>query len=389
MTKDSARVVVKAASTEGRLLRVATNADFDGAVDFAPDDRGDRLLRFDLDGLEPNRRYYYALENDGSVGDDLGTFQTFPDGAGRFRMCFGSCARTGSTHRVFDTIRSLDPTLFLVAGDLHYQDIAQDDPGAYRQAYDLVFGSAEQAALYRSAPVAYIWDDHDFGRNDSTRTSPGRDAAQAIYRERVPHYPLAESGGPIHQAFDIGRVRVVMTDLRSRRDPSSVDNGRSMMGGLQRKWLLDELRRSHETHALTIWVSSVAWISGASDTDSWGGYDDERREIARSIESDGLDRILMLSGDAHMVAIDDGANNRYGRRNRPGFPVFHASAFDRPGSVKGGPYSEGTTAGGGHFGVVDVDDDGGREVRISLEGRDADNRTIMTHSFTVEAPTLL
>jgi hypothetical protein len=44
----------------------------------------------------------------------------------------------------------------------------------------------------------------------------------------------------------------------------------------------------------------------------------------------------MISGDAHMVAIDDGTNSDYADGGGGGFPVFHAGALDRSSSVKGG-----------------------------------------------------
>ena len=36
----------------------------------------------------------------------------------------------------------------------------------------------------------YMWDDHDYGPNDSDRFSPARDAALSSYRDVVPHFPL-------------------------------------------------------------------------------------------------------------------------------------------------------------------------------------------------------
>ena len=89
----------------------------------------------------------------------------------------------------------------------------------------------------------------------------------------------------------------------------------------------------------------------------------------------------MISGDAHMVAIDDGTHNAYGA-DGPGFPVFHAGALDRPGSLKGGPYSEGALPGGGQFGVIEVTDHG-HDLQVRLTGRGWDGREIMTRSFTV------
>ena len=66
----------------------------------------------------------------------------------------------------------------------------------------------------------------------------------------------------------------------------------------------------------------------------------------------------MVSGDAHMIAIDDGTNTNYSDTPGPGFPLFNAAALDRPGSIKGGPYSEGTVAGGGQFGTLEIEDTG-------------------------------
>jgi hypothetical protein len=89
----------------------------------------------------------------------------------------------------------------------------------------------------------------------------------------------------------------------------------------------------------------------------------------------------MLSGDAHMVAIDDGTNSGYGGA---GFPVFQAAALDRPGGVKGGPYSEGTFPGAGQFGTLDVTDTGGDVITLTMTGRTWDGRELVEH--TVDVP---
>ena len=60
----------------------------------------------------------------------------------------------------------------------------------------------------------------------------------------------------------------------------------------------------------------------------------------------------MISGDAHMVAIDDGSHSGYAHGGRDGFPVFHAAALESSGSVKGGPYSHGNRAGGPGNGIA-------------------------------------
>lgn len=136
---------------------------------------------------------------------------------------------------------------------------------------------------------------------------------------------------------------MVLTDVRSARRP-----GRTMLGEEQLRWLEHELLESHRTRALTIWVSPVGWIGGSTEGgDAWDGFDDERRGLADFVADNGIDRLVMVTGDAHMVAIDDGTNSGYAADGGRGCPVLNAAALDRPGAVKGGPYSEGTYPGGG------------------------------------------
>jgi hypothetical protein len=146
-----------------------------------------------------------------------------------------------------------------------------------------------------------------------------------------------------------------------------------MLGGGQLRWLKDQLSRAADA-PLAIWVNTVPWIaSPGSGSDNWGSYSREREEIANHIDALGLTgRLLMLSGDAHMVAIDDGTHSNYASgtgRGQRGFVVMHAAPLDRRTSEKGGPYSHGMSRERGQFGLVDVTDDG-QTLRVELSGRD-------------------
>ncbi len=46
----------------------------------------------------------------------------------------------------------------------------------FRARYDDVLSSPAQSALYRSTPVAYVWDDPDYGPNDGQADPPSRKA---------------------------------------------------------------------------------------------------------------------------------------------------------------------------------------------------------------------
>jgi alkaline phosphatase D len=275
---------------------------------------------------------------------------------------------------VFDAIRDTRPDLLIHMGDIHYEDITRNEPERFRRAFDAVMASPPQSRLYRSVPIAYTWDDHDFGGNGSDASSAAKPAALAVYRQVVPHYPLERDGAAgVGQAFSLGRVRVVMTDSRSQRTSSRGSPGsRSMLGAAQLRWLMDQLSLASDA-PLVIWVNTVPWIaSPGSGSDNWGSYAHEREVIANHIDRLGLTRrLILLSGDAHMVAIDDGTHSNYATgagRGRRGFVVMHAAPLDRRTSVKGGPYSHGVSTERGQFGLLDVTDDG-RRITVDLTGR--------------------
>lgn len=354
------------------------------SIDGVSNDEG--LVRVDVDDLQPGTEYHYAFVVDGEIDQArLGRFNTHPEGPTSLGVVVGSCARTGSNASVFDTMRSLDPDLVVLSGDIHYADIRRDDQQAFRQVMDHTLSQPAQQALYQRSAVAYVWDDHDYGGAD--RDSGSRPAAMVTYRQFVPHYPLASTTSAIYQSFSFGRVRFLLTDGRSDRRPGDDGEPGTMLGPDQKQWLLDELLAARDSHALTIWANPLPWIAAAVDDDDdgdhWGAFAAERAEISQFIAENHLaPSLLMVSGDAHMLAIDDGTNSDFSGTGQGAFPVFHCAALDRPGSVKGGPYSHGAIPGGGQFGYISIDDQG-EELAVVLTGRNWRNEVLITHEFTV------
>ena len=277
---------------------------------------------------------------------------------------------------------------FIHLGDLHYDNVNSAKIADHVVGYRGVLKEERQARLYRNVPLAYTWDDHDYCGDASDRKSKGRKAARLAYQRAVPHYPLVEGEGDvaIYQAFTVGRVRFLLTDTRSertpRKDPDSA--AKSILGERQKQWLKDRLLEGRDQFRLQVWVNSVPWIGDPQeeddDTDAWFSYPSERTEMGLFIEDNGINNILMLSADAHMIALDDGSNN-HGATGKGGFPVFHAAPLDRPNSKKGKPFSHGIFDDHkGQYGFITINDMGGETVQVTVTGKHEGN-TLVTLTF--------
>ena len=380
--------------TAGGLRRgphaLSYRSDDDSSGGFVMSDVDDSgVARFSLTELEPVQAYdYIVLElsadgapiPSGALGIVEGgehQFTTHPDGPADLTIAFASCARTESNGAVFDAIRAVEPELFVQLGDLHYGNLVSTDPQDHLNVLGRSLSTPAQSALYSSVPSAWIWDDHDFGDNDSNSASPSREAVSLAYREAVPHWDVDPNpAAPINQAFTVGRVRIVTCDTRSHRTADT------MLGEAQERWLIDELLTASQTHALVVWANPAPWnVADAPGTDQWGGFADERRRIANAIANDNITNLVMISGDWHTAAIDDGTNTAYADDGTPGFPLIHAAPLDRPGRRVGETYSHGVFSNAGQFGTIRVRDDGGPSIAVTLTAHLWTGEELGSYSF--------
>ncbi len=343
-----------------------------------------------IQGLEPDTDYFYGVEVGGVLRTDVvsrGRFRTFPLGRASFRIAFGSCGDfRADDQRAYDAIMRERPLLFINTGDLHYSDTNSTNPDDYRANYDNVLGHPVQGALYRSVAMAYMWDDHDFAGNDSNGNAIGRDTARATYRERVPHYPLTAAGGTISQSFTIGRVRFIMTDLRSASQAADLRESatKTRLGASQKAWFKQELISARDGgFPLIVWVCTMPWIGEAKlGDDTWAGYATERTEIANFIRDNRIDNLVMLSGDMHALAFDDGTHSDYATGGGAPITVLHAAALTSTGSSKGGPFTEGPMPGSQQYGILEVFDNGGSSVACRFIGKHAVEGAKLTQIFS-------
>jgi phosphodiesterase/alkaline phosphatase D-like protein len=387
MTHNSASIsVVMDASGVSTRAVLSTSADLSNpfySTTAVTSSSAGNSVRLEVTGLQPLTTYHYAIEGNGSLltsGDLKGKFTTLPEpGPASFRFAFGSCGSYSNTSQfVYESIVNDNPLFFMHMGDMNYQDINSTNPANYRTVYNAQITTGQLRRVCRAMGMTYIWDDHDYAGNDSNKNNIGRAASRQVYRERFPHYPLP-AGGPdaaIYQTFTVGRVRYILTDLRSERDPvGNTDNAsKSHMGTVQKQWFKDQLIAARDAEVpLIVWNSSVPFISTSTSGDDWGRFQTERTELLNFIKNERIQNIIVVSGDMHALALDDGqGTNAYVSGVR--IPVFHGAALAQSGSSKGGPYRVGSNTitvsqGLGRYGIIDVTDNGGGSVTVTFRGR--------------------
>lgn len=340
-----------------------------------------------IDGLLDDMAYTYEIECDGeAVPGPTGAFTTLSSlNPASFTVAFAGDANTGSNAVVFDTIREMEPLMFFHLGDLHYTNINTNSVALFNAAYDVVLAQSRQAQLYREIPTVFLWDDHDYGPNNSDSTAPGKAASCATYRARVPHYALVDSMA-IYQTWDIGRVRFILTDERSQATPNSAtdNSSKSMLGSAQKTWFKNLL--SNSSGKLIVWLCSRTF--GGVPTvgaDHWGGFTTERTELANYIHANCPGRVVVLSADMHALGIDDGSHHDYATGGGEPLRTFQAAPLDIAitGGYGGATYTSGLFTGSNQFGTMQVDDAGGASVDVTWRAFNAGATQLTSLAFTV------
>ncbi|MBL9215595.1 MAG: alkaline phosphatase D family protein [Opitutaceae bacterium] len=338
VTPAAARFWVRTEEESAVEVRLSRTGDF-----AAPEARGTARTRarddytavVAVDGLAARTPYLYQIYLDGRPvpRDEVWRFVTPPPEAapGPVRVAFGGCAQyEPARERIWDTIRLRRPDAFLLMGDNVYVDLPRAIGPFHRYTYYQRQSRPEFRRLTAGVPVYAFWDDHDAGIDDVfLGPYPDRPAwkLEWFHHFRENWNNPAYGGAPEHPGlwhrFRIGPVECFMLDGRYYRENFLKPNP-SMLGPVQKAWLLQSLRES--TAPFKLLVSPVAWADDAKieqtswgeaipAQDIWSGYRAEREEIFAFLADHHIGGVLLLSSDRHRHDV------RLNRRAR-GYPLL-------------------------------------------------------------------
>ena len=260
-----------------------------------------------IPGLQAETPYFYTVLLDGqpALARPWPTFTTAPaDGAkGKLRFAFGSCVGKepwldAATWADLDARTAVD--LVLLLGDNHYANTT--DPAKQRAAFIAHRSNAAFRALFQRTPLYGIWDDHDFGVNDSDGTQPGKEDSLRTFNEFFANPGAGEPDNPgVYCKFTRGDVDFFLLDDRYHRSPDKApdDGTKTQLGAKQLAWLKRELLASKAT--IKVIGAGGEWQSD-SVLDSWKSYAREEQEIFDFLAEHDIRNVLLLSGDRHFTA---------------------------------------------------------------------------------------
>lgn len=279
------------------------------------------LLR--AEELRPATRYFYRLRFAGQLDRHQPLpFQTItaPSGPADFTIAFGSCCRIqyDPQQRIFDAIRRVQPDMFLWLGDNIYGD--SDEPDVLSELYTRQRVVPSLEPLLRTVPQLAIWDDHDFGYNDSDGLSPFKDESLRLFRSYWANPSSGSGGAPgVWFKHSYGGVDFFFLDGRFHRDPSAKADSatKTMLGPVQKAWLKAELLNSRAPFKVLVSGTGLSSAEKGEGGDSWAVYPSERDEILDFIRDRRICGVFCISGDSHM-----GELNCIPRSGNGGYDIY-------------------------------------------------------------------
>lgn len=302
------------------------------------------------------------------------------------RVSFGSCAEQDKDQPIWDRIIETRPNLFLFIGDNIYADT--EDMNVMRVKYAQLASKPGYRRLSKSVPIMATWDDHDYGVNDGGADFPKKEQSRQIFFDffgepadspRRKHEGVYDARifGPIGR-----RLQIIVLDTRYNRtklmrrtppDPNqsryypNTDEGATLLGEAQWKWLEKQLKQPAEFRLI---ASSIQFVAEDSGAEKWMNIPAERGRMLNLLRTTRASGVFFISGDRHLAELSmmDGG---------VGYPLYDLTSSGlNLGSKQWRPYEVNrhrvsTMNWGDNFGVIEIDWKRA-DPTISLQVRDAD-----------------
>ncbi len=206
----------------------------------------------------------------------------------------------GGGYEIFESIRKEKPSFMVWLGDNTYlRETDWNSRTGIMHRYTHTRAVPEVQPLLGSVHHYAIWDDHDFGPNDSDRGYWNKNITSEIFELfwGNPNYNLTGKGG-ITGTFGWEDIQFFLLDDRYFRAPNAdSDSTKALIGKAQMDWLKDALTHSRAAFKFICIGGQV--VNPGRVFENYATYPVERRRLLEVIQESGAWGVLFLTGDRH------------------------------------------------------------------------------------------
>jgi alkaline phosphatase D len=280
-------------------------------------------IQIEIGGLDMNSRYEYQFILNLSKSKASGTFQTkdlwqWRKPAPDFSFLTGSCAyfnepiydRPGKPYGgdsvIFESMAKDSAAFALWLGDNWYTreaDLLSPWGLWYRASHDRAQPVIQH--LLKSMPQYAIWDDHDFGPDNSGFSYGLKEVSLDIFKRYWCNPFYGENQKGIYSQISYSDVDLFLTDDRYFRSADEMEDSidgkpnpnKHFLGETQLKWLEDALVQSLATFKIIVIGSQT--LNPFSTDEGYYKYSYEFHQLTDFLNRTKLKGILFLTGDRH------------------------------------------------------------------------------------------
>jgi alkaline phosphatase D len=237
-----------------------------------------------------------------------------------FTIALGSCSYIseealdrpgkpyGSNYTIFESIAKKNPDIMLWGGDnIYLREADWDSKSGIYHRYTHTRSVKEMQSLLASTQNIAIWDDHDFGSDDSDRGFYNKYITQQAFKDFWANkfYGMnSDQKEGVFSSYNWSDAEIFLLDNRFFKSPNNRKTGdKTMLGSAQIQWLIDALVSSKASFKIIVIGGQV--LNTEAVFENYENYKSEKELVLNEILANKIKGVLFISGDRHFTELTE------------------------------------------------------------------------------------
>ncbi len=212
----------------------------------------------------------------------------------------------GTSYTIYENIAAKNPDIMIWGGDnIYLREADWDSQSGINHRYTHTRSIKETQSLFAKTQNFAIWDDHDFGPNDSDRSFYGKHLTQKAFKNFWANKSYGSDVNQtegIYSTFNWGDAQFFLLDDRYFKSPNDRLTGeRTILGKEQLEWLIDALAASISSFKIIVIGGQV--LNTVEGKENYANYPEEKSKLLKEIQYNKIKGVMFISGDRHFTEL--------------------------------------------------------------------------------------